>query len=63
MTSVSTTLAELGTGTGKAHTGGGTWLPLSDVIAMTNHAHHYLRIYSGAKEHAFQPERVHIDHK
>jgi len=47
---VSTTLAELETGTGKGHTGGGTWLPMSDVIALASHAHHYLRIYQGAKE-------------
>lgn len=47
---VSTTLADLEAGTGKAHTGGGSWLPMSDVIAMASHAHHYLRIYQGAKE-------------
>ncbi|WP_409434863.1 HNH endonuclease signature motif containing protein [Mycobacterium sp. SMC-14] len=47
---VSTTLANLENGTGKAHTGGGTWLPMRDVIVMASHAHHYLRIYQGAKE-------------
>jgi hypothetical protein len=54
---VSTTLAELEAGAGrglsggaKAHTGGGTWLPMSDVIRLASHAHHYLRIYDGAKE-------------
>ncbi|ORV47331.1 hypothetical protein AWC02_09455 [Mycolicibacter engbaekii] len=47
---VSTTLADLESGTGKAHAGGGSWLPMSDVIAMASHAHHYLRIYQGAKE-------------
>jgi len=47
---VSTTLADLEAGTGKAHTGGGSWLPISDVIALASHAHHYLRIYNGAKE-------------
>jgi len=47
---VSTTLAELETGTGKAHTGGGSWLPMSDVLRLASHAHHYLRIYQGAKE-------------
>ncbi len=47
---VSTTLAELQAGIGKAHTGGGTWLPMRDVIALASHAHHYLCIYDGAKE-------------
>lgn len=56
---VSTTLADLETGTGKAHTGGGTWLPMRDVIAMASHAHHYLRIYDGAKELAlFHTKRL-----
>lgn len=47
---VSTTLADLEAAAGKAHTGGGTWLSMRDVIAMASHAHHYLRIYDGAKE-------------
>ncbi|NDJ91826.1 HNH endonuclease signature motif containing protein, partial [Mycolicibacter kumamotonensis] len=47
---VSTSLADLQAGIGKAHTGGGTWLPMRDVVAMASHAHHYLRIYDGAKE-------------
>jgi hypothetical protein len=54
---VSTTLSELEAGAGrglsggaKAHTGGGPWLPMSDVIRLASHAHHYLRIYDGAKE-------------
>jgi hypothetical protein len=56
---VSTTLADLQAGTGKAHTGGGTWLPIRDVIAMASHAHHYLRIYDGAKELAlFHTKRL-----
>ncbi|CAJ1499227.1 HNH endonuclease signature motif containing protein [[Mycobacterium] holstebronense] len=56
---VSTTLADLESGTGKAHTGGGTWLPIRDVIAMASHAHHYLRIYDGAKELAlFHTKRL-----
>ncbi|ULP46533.1 HNH endonuclease signature motif containing protein [Mycolicibacter virginiensis] len=56
---VSTTLADLEAGTGKAHTGGGTWLPMRDVIAMASHAHHYLRIYDGAKELAlFHTKRL-----
>ncbi|OBK83230.1 hypothetical protein A5649_06765 [Mycolicibacter heraklionensis] len=56
---VSTTLADLEAGIGKAHTGGGTWLPMRDVIAMASHAHHYLRIYDGAKELAlFHTKRL-----
>jgi hypothetical protein len=47
---VSTSLAELEAGAGKAHTGGGSWLPMPDVIRLAAHAHHYLRIYDGAKE-------------
>ncbi|MGB3474270.1 MAG: HNH endonuclease signature motif containing protein [Mycobacterium sp.] len=55
----SATLADLEAGTGKAHTGGGTWLPMRDVIAMASHAHHYLRIYQGAKELAlFHTKRL-----
>ncbi|MBS9534095.1 13E12 repeat family protein, partial [Mycobacterium sp. M1] len=42
---VSTSLAELETGIGKAHTGGGTWLPIRDVLRLAEHAHHYLRIF------------------
>jgi hypothetical protein len=56
---VSTTLADLEAGTGKAHTGGGTWLPIRDVIDLASHAHHYLRIYHGAKELAlFHTKRL-----
>jgi hypothetical protein len=46
---VSVSLAELESGTGNAHTGG-SWLPIKDVIRLASHAHHYLRIYDGAKE-------------
>lgn len=56
---VSTTLAELQAGVGKAHTGGGTWLSMREVIAMASHAHHYLRIYDGARELAlFHTKRL-----
>lgn len=56
---VSTTLTDLESGTGKAHTGGGSWLPMRDVIALASHAHHYLRIYHGAKELAlFHTKRL-----
>lgn len=47
---VSLSLAELESGTGKAITAGGTWLPLPDAIQLASQAHHYLRIYDGAKE-------------
>jgi hypothetical protein len=42
---VSTTLQELESAAGIAHTGGGSWLPMPDVIRMASHARHYLRIY------------------
>jgi hypothetical protein len=42
---VSTTLQELESGAGYAVTGGGTLLPMSDVIRFAAHAHHYLYIF------------------
>src|SRR5580698_11031439 len=42
---VTTTLQELEAGAGKALTGGGTLLPMSDVIRLGSHAHHYLAIF------------------
>jgi hypothetical protein len=42
---VKTTLQELESAAGKAITGGGTWLPMSDVIRMAAHAHHYLAVF------------------
>ena len=42
---VSTTMQELESGQGHAVTGGGTLLPISDVIRMASHSHHYLAIY------------------
>jgi len=42
---VTTTLRELEAGAGKALTGGGSLLPMSDVIRMGRHAHHYLAIF------------------
>jgi Domain of unknown function (DUF222) len=42
---VTTTLRELEAGAGKALTGGGTLLPMGDVIRMASHAHHYLCIF------------------
>jgi hypothetical protein len=46
---VSTTLAELERGTGTGLTGGGTLLPMSDVIRLAAHAHHYLAIFDNGK--------------
>jgi len=42
---VSATLGELESAAGVADTGGGSWLPMSDLIRMASHARHYLRIY------------------
>jgi hypothetical protein len=42
---VSTTLAELQSGAGLAVTGGGSLLPMRDVIALASHAHHYLAVF------------------
>ncbi|CQD11207.1 REP13E12 repeat protein [Mycobacterium lentiflavum] len=49
---VSTTLQELTTGTGRAVTGGGTLLPMRDVIRMAGHAYHYLAVFD---EHQSRP--------
>src|SRR5271168_3295551 len=46
---VTTTLRELEASSGKALTGGGTLLPMSDVIRLAGHAHHYLAIFDGGK--------------
>lgn len=46
---VSTTLAELESGCGKEITGGGTSLPMHDVIRLASQAHHYLCIFDKGK--------------
>src|ERR1700733_5034087 len=46
---VTTTLQELEAGAGKALTAGGTLLPMSDVIRLGSHAHHYLAIFDRGK--------------
>ena len=46
---VSTTLAELESKCGKALTAGGALLPMSDVIRLASHAHHYLCIFDQGK--------------
>lgn len=42
---MTTTLKELEAATGTGLTGGGALLPMSDVIRMARHAHHYLAIF------------------
>jgi len=49
---VSTTLQELTSGAGRAVTGGGTLLPIRDVIRMASHAYHYLAVFD---EHSSRP--------
>jgi Domain of unknown function (DUF222) len=46
---VSTTLKELEAAAGKGLTAGGTLLPMSDVIRLARHAHHYLAIFDKGK--------------
>jgi hypothetical protein len=46
---VTTSLRELEAGAGRALTGGGSLLPMSDVIRLGSHAHHYLAIFDEGK--------------
>jgi hypothetical protein len=46
---VTTTLAELESAAGRGLTGGGTILPMNDVIRLARHAHHYLAIFDNGK--------------
>jgi hypothetical protein len=46
---VTTTLSELEAAAGKGLTGGGTILPMSDVIRLARHARHYLAIFDTGK--------------
>jgi hypothetical protein len=46
---VTTTLKDLQAAAGRAVTGGGTWVPMSDVIRMASHANHYLAIFDNGK--------------
>jgi hypothetical protein len=46
---VTTTLAELEAAAGKGLTGGGSILPMSDVIRLARHAHQYLAIFDKGK--------------
>ncbi|MDV3128958.1 HNH endonuclease [Mycobacterium sp. 21AC1] len=47
---VSTTLAEIESGKGWAVTGGGSMLPMADVIRIASHAYHYLCVYHSHSE-------------
>jgi Domain of unknown function (DUF222) len=49
---VSTTLQEPAAGAGQAVTGGGTLLPMRDLIRMASHAYHYLAVFD---EHQSRP--------
>jgi hypothetical protein len=42
---VTTTLQDLEAGAGRGLTSGGTLLPMSDVVRLGSHAHHYLAIF------------------
>jgi hypothetical protein len=46
---VTTTLHDLESAAGKALTGGGSLLPMSDVIRLARHAHQYLAIFDKGK--------------
>jgi len=46
---VTTTLGELEAAAGRALTGGGSILPMSDVIRLARHARHYLAIFDEGK--------------
>jgi hypothetical protein len=46
---VTTTLQDLEAAAGKGLTGGGTLVPMSDVIRWASHAHHYLAIFDNGK--------------
>ncbi|CDM75584.1 HNH endonuclease signature motif containing protein [Mycobacterium marinum] len=46
---VTTTLGELQRACGRGLTGGGTVLPISDVIRLARHAHHYLAVFDRGK--------------
>jgi hypothetical protein len=46
---VTTTLKDLEAGAGKGLTGGGTLLPMKDVVRLASAAHHYLAIFDEGK--------------
>lgn len=46
---VTTTLQDLEAAAGAGRTGGGSLLPMSELIRLAQHAHHYLAIFDNAK--------------
>jgi hypothetical protein len=46
---VTTTLQDLEAGAGRGLTGGGSLLPMKDVIRLARHAHHYLAIFDKSR--------------
>ncbi|OBB86490.1 hypothetical protein A5760_04650 [Mycobacterium colombiense] len=46
---ITTTLQDIEAAAGRGLTGGGTILPMSDVIRLARHAHHYLAIFDKGK--------------
>lgn len=46
---VTTTLADLEAAAGRGLTAGGSLLPMSDVIRLARHAHHYLAVFDNGK--------------
>ncbi|MDT5010811.1 MAG: hypothetical protein QOH57_2428 [Mycobacterium sp.] len=46
---VTTTLNDLAAGAGRGLTAGGALLPMSDLVRMAAHAHHYLAILDNGK--------------
>jgi hypothetical protein len=46
---VTTTVKELAAGAGRGLTAGGSLLPMSDLVRIAAHAHHYLAIFDNGK--------------
>ena len=46
---ITATLKDLEAAAGKGFTGGGAVVPMSDLIRMASHAHHYLALFDSAK--------------
>ncbi|MBW0016550.1 MAG: HNH endonuclease [Mycobacterium sp.] len=46
---VTTTLKELQAAAGRGLSAGGTVVPMSDLLRLAGHAHHYLAVFEGAK--------------
>ncbi|MFD6198676.1 HNH endonuclease signature motif containing protein [Mycobacteriaceae bacterium NPDC060252] len=59
-TVITATLRELEAGAGHAVTGGGSLLPITDLVRMASHAHHYLAIFDddGRALHLGRAKRI-----